>query len=166
MLVQHSLKRADTRKFLKDFCQKRFETSLLKKTSKRNQADVGMTQWMHLADKVHRQEVPHSTWYTCTPSITWPCILYSTTIPSCGTPVGTKFQCYLCRDGHVIECISLCGTSCLCTLSASAFIEPSLHQLNIFLENFECTCVCITLGVLNQKFAWIWFVKADLHVGS
>ena len=35
-----------------------------------------------------------------------------------------------------MECISLCGTSCLCTLSASAFIEPSLRQLDFFLEIF------------------------------
>ena len=30
----------------------------------------------------------------------------------------------------------MCGNSCLCTLSASAFIEPSLHQLDFFLEIF------------------------------
>ena len=29
------------------------------------------------------------------------------------------------------------GTFCLCTLSASAFIEPSLHQLDFFLEIFS-----------------------------
>ena len=28
------------------------------------------------------------------------------------------------------------GTSCLCTLSASAFIVPSLHQLDFLLEIF------------------------------
>ena len=37
--------------------------------------------------------------------------------------------------GHVMECISLCGIPCLCTLSASAFIEPSLHQLDFFFRN-------------------------------
>ena len=28
------------------------------------------------------------------------------------------------------------GIPCLCTLSASAFIEPSLHQLDFFLKSF------------------------------
>ena len=43
----------------KDSYQKRTETSLCKKISKRNLADVGMAQCMNtLADKVHKQEVP------------------------------------------------------------------------------------------------------------
>ena len=36
--------------------------------------------------------------------------------------------------GHVMECISLCGIPCLCTLLSSAFIEPSLHELDFFQE--------------------------------
>ena len=60
--------------------------------------------------------------------------------------------CYLCRDGcgimysamHVMEC--KCGISCLCTLSASAFIEPSLHQLDFFL--FMETCFLIQIHCL------------------
>ena len=35
-----------------------------------------------------------------------------------------------------MECISLCGIPWLCTLSASAFIELSLHQLDFFLKSF------------------------------
>ena len=35
-----------------------------------------------------------------------------------------------------MDCISLCGTPCLCALSASAFIDSSLHQLDFFLEIF------------------------------
>ena len=56
-------------------------------------------------------------------------------------PVSTKFTATyvgmvveLC--GHVMECISLCGIPCLCTLSTSAFIEPSLHELDFFLKSF------------------------------
>ena len=60
------------------------------------------------------------------------------------------FVCVLCQPVH--SCIEpslhqldffleifygdIHGTSCLCTLSASAFIEPSLHQLDFFLEIF------------------------------
>ena len=33
--------------------------------------------------------------------------------------------------GHVMECVSLCGIPCLCTLSASAFI---LHELYFFFK--------------------------------
>ena len=36
----------------------------------------------------------------------------------------------------VMECISLCDIPFLCTLSASAVIEPSLHRLDFFLEMF------------------------------
>ena len=35
-----------------------------------------------------------------------------------------------------MECISLCGIPCFCALSSSAIIEPSLHQLDLFLEIF------------------------------
>ena len=41
-----------------------------------------------------------------------------------------------------MECISLCGIPCLCALSASAFIDSSLHQLDFFFRNlFMETCV-------------------------
>ena len=33
-------------------------------------------------------------------------------------------------------CYGVCSIPCLCTLSASSFIEPSLHQLDFFLEIF------------------------------
>ena len=53
-------------------------------------------------------------------------------------PVGTKFTAYvrlaveLC--GHMVWSEDRCvhGTSCLCALSASAFIELSLNQLDFF----------------------------------
>ena len=35
-----------------------------------------------------------------------------------------------------MECVSLCGIPCLCGLSASAFIDSSLHQVDFFLEIF------------------------------
>ena len=42
------------------------------------------------------------------------------------------------------------GTSCLCTLSASAFIEPSLYQLDFFFRNlFMETCFCSFLIVIH-----------------
>ena len=44
---------------LKEIYQKRTETSLHKKSSKRNLADVGMAQYINaLANKIHKQEVP------------------------------------------------------------------------------------------------------------
>ena len=47
-----------------------------------------MVQCMNApTDKVHKQEVPHT--HSDMHSITWP--HYSTTIPSSGTSVGTKF---------------------------------------------------------------------------
>ena len=51
---------------------------------------------------------------------------------SSATYVGTVVE----YCGCVMECTSLCGISCLCTLLASEFIEPSLHQLDFFLEIF------------------------------
>ena len=50
--------------------------------------------------------------------------------------------CYLCRDGCWImwPCyglhITVSGIPCLCALSASAFIDSALHQLDFFLELF------------------------------
>ena len=92
-----------------------------------------------LADKVQKQGMPHSDMH----SITWP--HYSGNnhpyISSSGTPVGTKFTATYVgmvveQSGHDMECISPCGIPCLCTLSASAFIERFLHQLDFFLEIF------------------------------
>ena len=62
-------------------------------------------------------------------------------ISSSGTPVGTKFtatQVGMIVEycGHVMELVHTCmqcGTPCLCTLSASAFIESSLHQLDLLI---------------------------------
>ena len=58
-----------------------------------------------------------------------------------------------------MECISLCGISCLCALSASAFIDSSLHQLDFFLEIFhgnyplnEKGYVCSPCSVSTMKF--------------
>ena len=34
------------------------------------------------------------------------------------------------------HCISLCDIPCSCALSTSAFIDSSLHQLDLFLEIF------------------------------
>ena len=60
-------------------------------------------------------------------------------ISSSGTPVVTKFTATQVRIvvSHVIGVhITVCmaRTSFLCTLSASAFIETSLHGLGFFLE--------------------------------
>ena len=48
--------------------------------------------------------------------------------------------------GHVMEFVSLCGILCLCTLSASALIEPSLHQLDSF-KNLEVAWAKSTVAV-------------------
>ena len=42
-----------------------------------------------------------------------------------------------------MECISLCGIPCLYALSASVFIDPSLHQLDFFLEIFLWRLVAV-----------------------
>ena len=63
-------------------------------------------------------------------------------------------HCYLCRDGCWIMwecmCISLCGTPCLCTLSASAFIELSLYQLDFFLETFLWQLVSLIFDMRSE----------------
>ena len=46
----------------------------------------------------------------------------------CGCVVGRYMVVEYCV--HVMESKSLCGIPCLCTLSASAFIKTSLHQLD------------------------------------
>ena len=65
-----------------------------------------------------------------------------------------SIDCYLCRDGCWIlwawqECISLCaGNSCLCTLSASAFIGSSLHQLDfLFIAACKNVAVVVMFGI-------------------
>ena len=78
---------------------------------------------MHWPDKVHKQGTPHID----THSITWP--HYSTTIPTATLWLWNNVQRHACYGVQ-------CGISCLCTLSASAFIEPSLQQLDFFLEIF------------------------------
>ena len=47
--------------------------------------------------------------------------------------------------------ISLCGIPCLCALSASAFTDSSLHQLDFFLEIFlwRLTCMYTKYGCGN-----------------
>ena len=55
---------------------------------------------------------------------------------STGVPLLLMQGWLLNNVGHVMECISLCGIPWLCTLSASAFIELSLHQLDFFLKSF------------------------------
>ena len=70
-------------KLLKDFYQKRTETSLHKKISKEKSSLCrdGAQCINALADKVHKQEVHACTHTdTCMHSITWP--HYSTTIPA------------------------------------------------------------------------------------
>ena len=50
-----------------------------------------------------------------------------------------------------MKCISLCGIPCLCTLSASAFIDSSLHQLDFFLEIFLWRLVNIHLYTVHNS---------------
>ena len=44
-----------------------------------------------------------------------------------------------------MECISLCDITCLCALSASAFIDSSLHQLGFFFRNLFMETLYIAL---------------------
>ena len=57
------------------------------------------------------------------------------------------------HDG--MECISICvhSTSCWCTLSASAFIELALYQLDFFLEIFLWTLVYLKFNLHNHTVA-------------
>ena len=98
-----------------------------------------------LADKVHKQEVPCTQWYWYARHTMATLFINHPYISSSGTPVDTKFYyCYLCRDAlwfmnnvamvwsaYQYHCVH--GTSCLCTLSASAFIEPALYTSARFL---------------------------------
>ena len=53
-----------------------------------------------------------------------------------------------------MECISLCGIPCLYTLSASAFIDSSLHQLDFFLEIFLWRLVTTTNEMNGQNISF------------
>ena len=54
-----------------------------------------------------------------------------------------------------MECISLCSIPCLCTLSASAFIDSSQHQLDFFLEIFLWRLWdCIGCEINNCDTCW------------
>ena len=60
-----------------------------------------------------------------------------------------------------MECISLCDIPCLCTLSASAIIEPSLHQLDFFLEMFLWRLVSVLFFLIKSYNKY--FVKHASH---
>ena len=112
-------------------------TSLLQ-TSKKEIADVGMAQWVHcMAEKYSNKKChTHSDMH----STPWSRLLNNHPyISSSGTPVGTKFLLllmwgWLLNNLAVLWSAYHCvhGNSCFCTSSASAFIEPSLHQLDFF----------------------------------
>ena len=76
-----------------------------------------------------------------------------------------------------MECVSLCGTPCLCVLSASAIIDSSLHQLEIFLwrliskqlhVHWECIWYIYLVMIVERKLvakwvhAWFWSLQS-LH---
>ena len=52
-----------------------------------------------------------------------------------------------------MECISLCGVSCLCTLSASVLIEPSLHQLYFFQKS-----------LYGDLFLFFFYVRSEISI--
>ena len=85
-----------------------------------------------LADKLHKQEVPHnihSDMHSISLATLFNNNLYihvsssklSANWHATATYVHVGMIVVLC--GHVMESLSLCGTSCLCTLSASVLIH-------------------------------------------
>ena len=62
------------------------------------------------------------------------------------------------------------GTPCLCTLPASAFIEPSLHQLDFFFFNpFMKTCAVSLLASTELAYTHMYIhvcVHMCMHVYS
>ena len=101
-----------------------------------------------LANKVHKQEVPRTQWL-CTP--------YDHTL-FIGMPLPTNVGMVVEQCGHM-ECIYHCvhGTSCLCTLSASTFIEPSLYTSARFLFRnlFMEACFCSFLIAIHTLYSSI-----------
>ena len=122
----------------------------MKRFLKRNLADVGMAQWMrwltnHTNKKCHAHSDMHSIpWahYSTTGQVIQGVLLDQTG----GDEVLTHFETwtlFFCGGTWLLNNVPMpmvwsayhCvhGTSCLCALpSASAFIEPSLHQLDFF----------------------------------
>ena len=95
-----------------------------------------------LADKVHKQELPCKQRYAFHNMATLFKNHPHIHVSNSGMPVSTKFTATYV--GMVVEYVAMLwsayhcvhGTSCLCTLSASEFIKPSLHLLDFFLEIF------------------------------
>ena len=85
------------------------------------------------------------------------------------TVTRAHWMCWLTKYTNK-KCISLCGTSCMCTLSASALIEPLLHvhqfeQLHVLNKNGYVACA----GTLVSRLArwpvtWVsfWWVTISL----
>ena len=101
-----------------------------------------------LANKVHKQEVP------CTQ---WLCTHNDHTLFT-GVPLPTYVGMVVEQCGHmeyIYHCVH--GTSCLCTLSASAFIEPSLYtSANFIFRNlFMETCFCSFLIAIHTMYRLI-----------
>ena len=81
----------------------------------------------------HYSKVPYGTWNSWNPKLF--IFLLKVQDNHKTTTLFNKHP-YISSIGCVMECISLCGILFWCTLSVSAFIEPSLHQLDLFLEIF------------------------------
>ena len=100
--------------------------------SKRNLADVGMVQWMHQLTK-YTNKVCYTLHNIAT--------LFNNHLYISSSKFSADWRATATYVGYVgcwimWECYGVFSIPCLCTLLASAFIEPSLHQLDFFLEIF------------------------------